>query len=139
MYIKNNKFNKPQLVVTYSGIFELEKKTILIFVDEEMKKDLRRNNVIDMFQPLIVIDFNDTTINSNIKSFFNNLNKLLSVYNPVYNVIICVENTILLKHMMNYGYGRKEALLTGTTFEINMQEEWKKKQGIFKTNQFLDS
>ena len=130
-YQKNNIFNKPQLVLQHSGIFENDKQTVVIFLDESLRTDVRRSNVVDMFQPLIILDFNDTSKNSSTKRFFNNLSILLSAYTPFYNVILCSDDIPLLKELMYNGFGKNEALLTGITYTINMQEDWKRKQGLF--------
>lgn len=130
-YVKNNIFNKPQLVLQYSGIFENDKQAVIVFLDESLRADKRRSNVIDMFQPLIILDLNDTSKNFSTKIFFNNLNILLSAYTPFYNVILCSDDIPLLKLLMINGFGKNEALLTGVTYVIDMQEDWKNKQGLF--------
>jgi hypothetical protein len=129
---KNNIYNKPQFVLQYSGVFESDKQTIVIFLDILLRTDIRRNNVIDMFQPLIVLDINDKTIDFDINKYLNNLKTLLSVYNENYNVIICSDDMFLLKQLMLNNFGKKEALLTGITFSIDMENDWKNKQGLFK-------
>lgn len=130
-YKKNNVFNKPQFVLQHSGIFENDKQTVVIFLDEPLRTDARRSNVVDMFQPLIILDLNDTSKNSSAKRFFNNLNILLSAYTPFYNVILCSDDISLLRELMFKGFGKNEALLTGVTYAIDMQKDWKNKRGLF--------
>lgn len=133
-YEKNNTYNKPQFVLQHSGIFENCKKTVVVFLDELLRTDKRRNNVVDMFQPITVLDLMDNSKNFNLNEFFEKLNVLLSLYSPSYNVILCSDDICLLKDLMNNGYGKQEALLTGVTYSINMEQDWKKKQGLFFDN-----
>lgn len=46
-------------------------------------------------------------------------------------MILCSDDILLLKELMINGFGKNEALLTGVTYAIDMQEDWKKKQGLF--------
>lgn len=131
-YKENKSYNKPQLVLGHSGIFENDKKTVIILLDGILKADKRVYEVLKtMYEPLITIAFEDNSKNFDTKGFLDNLNLLLSAYNPSYNVVLCSDDIQLLKTLMQNGYGKNEALLTGITYYINMKEDWKNKQGLF--------
>lgn len=133
LYERNKVFNKPQLILTHSGIFEIDKKNVLFFVDDILRNDKRRENLMDMFQPILTLELSDSNKNFNLNDFFRNIDILINAYKEYYNIIISIEDFDLLKEMIKRNYGKEEALVTGTTFEFNMLEDWRKKQGLFST------
>jgi len=123
--------NKIQMVKNHDGIFNLDKKLILISPDFNLSNNFSFKKSLEKFNISKYIFIEDLNQNSN--EIINELEIIAYSLKNTYNIIIFSDNKELLNKMILSKMGQDfYGLMTGFSFSIDMENDFHNKLGIFK-------